>query len=298
MDITKLESIKKITYSQIYGYSKYEREYGVYVSEHHDVLSGVESFKNSIKQRKVTSFEGKKVYFMKNVTFSRDAFLRKHKGSKLSRIENADIIITDIDKLPTPHVQKIRLSLCDNMKYYLDGSESGHKVNSTTTFYQIGYSYHSKRDNEITKQLGQLYKYSSNACIIDVSSVLLPSSTELDIDLFKKVINMLSSNDNELKKLALNILSEIDIDKNLEKFKLIFGLYSTPIRDVSWNIEAKTLIERLSKKHVHLGSQPFSFWMKISIENPDNEYVTLVFSKWLAISAGSDFNKLYKIVEA
>lgn len=252
MDIKKISEVEKIEYTTVYSYGGMRKEQ-VYVSKHHDVLDGVKKFTSSIKcEKPPSSFKGKKVYFLKSVTFSRDGFLKKHEGAKLSRIENADIIVIDTNKISVPSLSRINLVKgADGVLYQESYAPRGLSILEKIPYYQIGY-YYNHNELDRLKMITNLYEYRNTKSIIDVSSIILPSTSEFTFDIFRKVMDMLSSNDVELRKLALNIMCEFDVDENKDKYAVIFALYASEIRQTPHNVEVKTLLQVLGKREVYL----------------------------------------------
>lgn len=141
-----------------------------------------------------------------------------------------------------------------------------------------------------------LYEYRNTKSIIDVSSIILPSTSEFTFDIFRKVMDMLSSNDIELRKLALNIMCEFDVDENKDKYAVIFALYASEIRQTPHNVEVKTLLQVLGKREVYLSGQSNTFWIKLSVNNPDDDFMIYAFNKWLKYNGGES-SKTYKLIE-
>lgn len=302
MDIKKISEVEKIEYTTVYSYGGMRKEQ-VYVSKHADVLDGVKKFTSSIKcEKPPSSFKGKKVYFLKSVTFSRDGFLKKHEGAKLSRIENADIIVIDTNKISVPSLSRINLVKgADGVLYHESYAPRGLSILEKILYYQIGYYYFNWNNvthNELDrlKMITNLYEYRNKKSIIDVSSIILPSTSEFTFDIFRKVMDMLSSNDVELRKLALNIMCEFDVDENKDKYAVIFALYASEIRQTPHNVEVKTLLQVLSKREVYLTGQGIQFWIKLSINNPDDDFMIYAFNQWLKTNGGES-SKIYKLIE-
>lgn len=296
MDIKKISEVEKIEYTTVYSYGGMRKEQ-VYVSKHADVLDGVKNFTSSIKcEKPPSSFKGKKVYFFKSVTFSRDGFLKKHEGAKLSRIENADIIVIDINKISVPSVSRINLVKgADGVLYHESYAPRGLSIVEKIPYYQIGY-YYNHNELDRLKMITNLYEYRNTKSIIDVSSIILPSTSEFTFDIFRKVMDMLSSNDVELRKLALNIMCEFDVDENKNKYAVIFALYASEIRQTPHNVEVKTLLQVLGKREVYLTGQANAFWIKLSVNNPDDDFMIYAFNKWLKYYGGES-SKIYKLIE-
>lgn len=296
MDIKKISEVEKIEYTTVYSYGGMRKEQ-VYVSKYADVLDGVKKFTSSIKcEKPPSSFKGKKVYFFKSVTFSRDGFLKKHEGAKLSRIENADIIVIDINKISVPSVSRINLVKgADGVLYHESYAPRGLSIVEKIPYYQIGY-YYNHNELDRLKMITNLYEYRNTKSIIDVSSIILPSTSEFTFDIFRKVMDMLSSNDVELRKLALNIMCEFDVDENKDKYAVIFALYNLQIRQTPHNVEVKTLLQVLSKREVYLTGQGIQFWIKLSINNPDDDFMIYAFNQWLKTNGGES-SKIYKLIE-
>lgn len=296
MDLQHLNEITKISYTTIYSYVG-QRVETILVSTHNNILSGASEFKKSLSTTEKVDLAGKKVYFLKNVTFSRKKFLEKNPGVKLSRIENADVIVIDKDKINIPYQGIIKLDVGSDGKYYYPGYSSGVQILHSKSFISIGSPYTHERDEESIRVLKDLIKYRKEKELVDVSSLSLPSEVEFSIDIFEKVCNMLSSKDVDLYKIALNILSELDVDKDTEKFKLIFTLFERNIRNVQWNVEAKTLIQRLATKGVHLTTMNYQFWISLGADHPDDEFYTSALNWWLKLN-GATIPYKVKIVKA
>lgn len=251
----------------------------------------LDELKSKIPDIKLGKLEdGEKVYFSSDVSFPRKKFKSTYPNNKIVySVEEADTIIIDYGSMK----HSIGYFWANDLVLLQDGSwcqshyisninytglipANPQEMKTVVSMHYRGV----KKALEIGKVLGYSKKY------VDIASINLASEETLNKEAFERINRMLSSKEDEMKVMGMKILTAYDY--NSEKHKIVLLMHLNwmnwaSTRKKKMNVELKSLLRKLEIDYPgfqYNRSHDSGFWMRMSLEHPNDPVVQTAFNSW------------------
>jgi len=281
-EVIEVEEITEVRATYTYGGGK-STKVSEEVVEVIDIKH-MEDFKKWIdKGIKLSPFkEGFKVIFHNRVKFPKRKFAQKFPTCKIVSDPNiADMFIIDKDALESQFrwFWTDVLYQCEGNKWTMNDNYAGKKALQRKVY---------KRDNleKIVKTINTCYQM-ENKMIVDIQDLSLPSDEVLDVEAFERISKMFESTDDNMRNMAMRLLTAYDYSKEKERIAVLLNL--------NWrqwlggnrktNVEIDSMLRKLNLDYSdyctthYYGGIPFP--LKMVAMHPEDEVLTKALNIWI-----------------
>lgn len=277
-----------------YGYNSTPNPVTSEVSEREFLkLSDYDKFRDFIKNVETKQLEeGDKVYFDPKAVFPRKKFRDTYSENPIvMRADKADAIIIDKGAL----LNEFSCRYSASYTKLQDGTwcYTNHLSNSYYSAAIIQAQpaevmdvLHFYRDEKLTwiDRINFLYQCAGK--FVDISDINLSSEETLDTKAFDKISKMLESGTDDMKNLAVRLLTAYNYESEKHKIALLLHLNWENWRKTykkKISVDVKTLFRKLSLDYPGYDSSygnHLAFWSRVSLEMPNDEVVQAAFNTW------------------
>ena len=233
---------------------------------------------------------GEKVYFDSSAVFPRNKFRKTMPDNKIVvKPEKADVIIVDIRTLKSSVSYFPIYTLEKTVKgTYKDFNVSSAVLSGSCNPVVSRKVCLSTWNNTIDKTYERslvTYKFEGKK-IMDIKDLSLPSEERLTPESFEKIGMMLGGTDDTMRNMAVSLLTAYDYEVDKARIALLMHMNWSKWKSScskKVNIEMKTLLNKLrldfpGYDYMHDNN---SFWIKLALDNHDDEMIQSAFNLWI-----------------
>jgi hypothetical protein len=245
-----------------------------------------EAWKNEMKGLETERIEeGDVVYFEEGVVFPKKKFKEYYKTCKIvNNIEKATCVILNTAQFIAAHSH----FWCHNFfklksgEYINDYNEKHFPAQDIEPgVYKFYY-----QGTEIIKAARYLVLLTNEKKLVDVKDISFDSGLELDQESYERIGRMLGSSDDELKNMAMRMLTGYAYTTQKHRIALLlhthWGSWEQN-RNKRINIEVKSLLKKieLDFPRFRWTQNDNSYWFETTLQYPEDEVVQGAFSAWV-----------------
>lgn len=251
----------------------------------------IDEFKKWFENIQFSDFVvGKPTFFDKKVKFPRRKFQKGFSTNKLvGSAGDAEVVIIDkcLIKSEIDGIHQRIFYPCkqDNTYCYYAHCPEVLQSYKKTEFVSHYYSYRGKGDeiNALIQRLNELYEIDGKI-IVDITDLSLKSDEVLDVEAYDRLSKMLSGTDDNMKNMAIRLLTAYDYDR--EKYKIVLLLKEhwhnwQQVRNKKQSVETLSMFRKLSLDYPSYEYYSNEFWIKAALEYPDDPVVQRAFNHWI-----------------